>query len=55
MYRCFIGESPSRASPAFTESETAATETLALPIYPEITDDQIHHVVESVTAFYRDR
>jgi len=33
----------------FPESESAATETLALPIYPELTDDQAAYVVRSIT------
>ena len=35
-----------------TESERAAKETIALPIYPELTADQSEYVVESVVAFY---
>jgi dTDP-4-amino-4,6-dideoxygalactose transaminase len=33
----------------FPESEFAASETLALPIYPELTDDQAAYVVRSIT------
>jgi dTDP-4-amino-4,6-dideoxygalactose transaminase len=36
-------------------AESAAQETLALPIYPELGDDQIAHVVDSIVAFYRTR
>lgn len=35
------------------ETERAADEVLALPIYPEIEDEQIEHVVESIAAFFR--
>jgi dTDP-4-amino-4,6-dideoxygalactose transaminase len=37
----------------FPESERAARETLALPVYPELTPAQRAYVVEQVTAFYR--
>ena len=33
-------------------SEQAATHTLALPIYPELTDDQQAYVVEKIKQFY---
>ena len=36
----------------FPESERAAVETLALPIYPELTEAQLAHVVASVAKFY---
>ena len=36
----------------FPVSEHAATHTLALPIYPELTDDQQAYVVEKIKAFY---
>lgn len=35
----------------FPESERAANEVLSLPIYPELSDDQMHAVVEAVRAF----
>jgi len=35
----------------FPESESAALETLALPVYPELTDEQQHYVVDSIRRF----
>ena len=37
----------------FPESEAAAAQTLALPIYPELTDEQAAHVVRSIADFYQ--
>jgi dTDP-4-amino-4,6-dideoxygalactose transaminase len=37
----------------FPESEGAAKETLALPIYPELSDEQARYVVDSVADFFR--
>ena len=37
----------------FPESERAATETLAIPIYPELTPPQQAEVVDAVSTFYR--
>jgi dTDP-4-amino-4,6-dideoxygalactose transaminase len=36
---------------AFPESESASKETLALPVYPELTEHQIRHVVHSIAKF----
>ena len=36
----------------FPASEAAAQQTLALPIYPELSDAQAEHVVQSIAAFY---
>jgi len=36
----------------FPESERAAADTLALPIFPELTEAQLAHVVASVAKFY---
>ena len=37
----------------YPESEKAAKETLAIPVYPELSDDQAHYVVDSIKTFYR--
>jgi dTDP-4-amino-4,6-dideoxygalactose transaminase len=37
----------------YPESERAAAQTLALPIYPELTESQLQYVVDSVTDHYR--
>ena len=37
---------------AFPESEGAASETLALPVYPELTERQAGYVVECIRAFF---
>ena len=36
----------------FPASEAAAAETLALPIYPELSDAQARHVVQCVAEFH---
>jgi dTDP-4-amino-4,6-dideoxygalactose transaminase len=47
---CFAGAGamPEGSLPV---SERLAREVLALPIYPELTDDQLVHVVRSIAAF----
>lgn len=40
-------------SGAFPESERAASETLAIPIYPELTRGMIETVVETIADFYQ--
>jgi dTDP-4-amino-4,6-dideoxygalactose transaminase len=39
----------------FPESERAAAETLALPVYPELTPEQQAYVVDSIAEFHRAR
>jgi dTDP-4-amino-4,6-dideoxygalactose transaminase len=38
---------------SFPEAEKAAAETLALPIYPELTSDMQEYLVERILAFYK--
>jgi dTDP-4-amino-4,6-dideoxygalactose transaminase len=44
----YLGYAPG----TFPESERAAAETLAIPIYPELTDDQLGTVVARVAEFF---
>jgi dTDP-4-amino-4,6-dideoxygalactose transaminase len=37
----------------FPASERAARETLALPVYPELTEQQLDHVVASIVEFFK--
>jgi dTDP-4-amino-4,6-dideoxygalactose transaminase len=37
----------------FPESEKAAQESLALPVFPELSDAQAEYVVDSTTSYFR--
>jgi dTDP-4-amino-4,6-dideoxygalactose transaminase len=51
MQQCFayLGHQPDD----FPESLKATTETLALPIYPELSESQLQYVVDTIASFYR--
>jgi dTDP-4-amino-4,6-dideoxygalactose transaminase len=53
MQKCFayLGYKPEDCP----ESARAASETLALPIYPELTEAQLQYVVDTIAGFYRNR
>jgi len=36
----------------FPEAERAAAEVLSLPVYPELTRDQLDYVVDAIRGFY---
>src|SRR5438105_509340 len=37
----------------YPQSERAAAETLALPIYPELSEEQLQYAVDMIAHFYR--
>jgi len=38
---------------AFPEAERAAADVLSLPVYPELSRDQLDYVIETIRGFYR--
>jgi len=51
LQKCF--EYLEHESGDFPHSERAAAETLALPIFPELTETQLQYVVDTIATFYR--
>ena len=49
LQECFMYLGYSKGD--FPEAEKAAAEILALPIYPELTEEQIRHVAATVREF----
>jgi dTDP-4-amino-4,6-dideoxygalactose transaminase len=50
---CFTNLKSRFENTSFTNSENAANQSIALPIYPELTDEQIKFVVECISEFMK--
>jgi dTDP-4-amino-4,6-dideoxygalactose transaminase len=48
---CFASLKSRFENTSFVNSERASNETIALPIYPELRDEQIEFVVETIIQF----
>jgi len=51
LQECFLDLNYKKGD--FPVAEHAALNTLALPVYPELSDDQMAYVVEKIAAFYK--
>ena len=49
LQKCYAGLSQGKGS--FPVAEKAAETCVSLPIFPELTDAQVEHVIASVNAF----
>ncbi|MBK8048544.1 MAG: DegT/DnrJ/EryC1/StrS family aminotransferase [Anaerolineales bacterium] len=49
LYRCY-GDPP-----VLKQAEALGGRLLTLPLYPDLTDDQVDYVIENIRAFYRNR
>lgn len=50
---CFTNLKSRFEKTSFKNSENAANQSIALPIYPELTDEQINYVVECISEFMK--